>query len=146
MSNTGGAIILKTAVNAKTPRSKGAARPSSNLDQTGLNAEMQRKAEKRRENGAFGDLCDSLHLCVKSSQPPSKLYSTAEFSLIHPHSAIHRLRAVRLPPQPGASQVNPGASAPPVDITVRDHTIPVVSLREERLRKDGGRSSGRDVS
>jgi len=40
-----------------------------NHGEQGFNAEPQRNAEKRRENEASASLCDSLRLCVKSSQP-----------------------------------------------------------------------------
>ena len=44
-----------------------------------LNAETQRNAEKRREKDLSANLCESLRLCVKSSQPASKAgYSSAE--------------------------------------------------------------------
>src|ERR1035438_1779349 len=36
--------------------------------QTGLNAETQSNAEKRREQQLSANLCESLRLCVKSSQ------------------------------------------------------------------------------
>jgi hypothetical protein len=62
-----------------------APRPSRSQDQTGLNAETQRNAEKRRENEVSAGLCDSLRLCVTSSQLASKLgYCSAKRERIPP--------------------------------------------------------------
>ena len=53
-------------------------RQSRSRSQTGLNAETQRNAEKRREQEPSATLCESLRLCVRSSQPASKSrYSSA---------------------------------------------------------------------
>ena len=50
-------------------RAEHTAQPSRNQGQTSLNAETQRNAEKRREKELSANLCESLRLCVKSSQP-----------------------------------------------------------------------------
>ena len=73
---------------------EGTARPSRSQDQIGLNAEAQRNAEKRREEELSANLCESLRLCVKSSQPASKAgYSSAKAEskamlAISPKSAV----------------------------------------------------------
>jgi hypothetical protein len=45
------------------------ARQSRNENQDSLNAETQRDGENRREKEASAKLCESLRLCVESSQP-----------------------------------------------------------------------------